>query len=346
MTPSVKSAAFGQLPGGATASLFTLANAHGLVARVTNYGTILTGLHVPDHAGKLGDVVLGFDNLAAYLTGHPYLGCTVGRVANRIAQGRFTLDGRTYQLATNNGPNALHGGVQGFDKALFQAEPQAGASVKFTHTSPDGDQAYPGTLRLTVVMTLTDADELVLDYTAISEAPTPVNFTNHSYFNLAGQGTIKQHVLEVAADFYTPKDANDVPTGEIHRVQGTPFDFTKPTAIGTRFAKLGGQPQGLDHNFVLRGGCPSPALAARVSERTTGRVLEMLTTEPGVQIYTANWFDGSITGKGGVVYPRHAGVALEAQHFPDSVNRPHFPDTILRPGQTYRQTTVYRFSVA
>jgi len=326
-------------------SLFTLTNAHGRVAKVTDYGTILTELHVPDHAGKLGDVVLGLDSLAAYLAGHPYLGCTVGRFANRIARGRFTLDGRTYQLATNNGPNALHGGVQGFDKALFHAEPQAGASVKFTLRSPDGDQGYPGTLHLTVVMSLTDADELVLDYTATADAATPINLTNHSYFNLTGQGTIKRHILEVAADFYTPKDANDVPTGEIASVKGTPLDFTRPTAIGSRFAKLGGEPPGLDHNFVLRGGCPSPALAARIHEPTTGRVLEMLTTEPGVQIYTANWFDGTLVGKGGVKYPRHAGVALEAQHFPDSVNRPYFPDPILRPGETYRQTTVYRFSV-
>jgi aldose 1-epimerase len=345
MTPAVKISAFGRLPDGRAASLFTLTNAAGSIARVTNYGTILTELHVPDRAGKLGDVVLGLDSLEDYLAGHPYLGCTVGRFANRIAKGRFTLAGRSYQLATNNGPNALHGGVQGFDKALFHAEPQAGAAVKFSHTSLDGDQGYPGTLQLAVVITLTDRDELVLDYTATCDAATPVNFTNHSYFNLAGTGTIKEHLLEVAADFYTPKDDTNIPTGEIIGVQGTPLDFTQPTPIGARFAQLGGEPQGYDHNFVLRGGCPSPALAARVHEPKSGRLLEMLTTEPGVQVYTANWFDGSLQGKGGVAYARHAGVALEAQHFPDSVNRPYFPDTILRPGATYRQTTIYRFAV-
>jgi aldose 1-epimerase len=346
MKPSVKTAPFGALADGRAVSLFTLTNAHGLVAKVINYGTILTELHAPDRAGHLGDVVLGCDTLSAYLAGHPYLGCSVGRFANRIARGRFTLDGRTYQLATNNGPNALHGGVCGFDHALFAAESLPGAAVQFTHVSPDGDQGYPGTLRLTLGMTLTEADELVLDYTATSDAATPLNLTNHSYFNLAGRGTIKQHRLEVAADCYTPKDANDVPTGEILTVRGTPLDFTRPVAIGKRFAELGGEPPGYDHNFVLRGGCPSPALAARLHEPKSGRMLEMLTTEPGVQVYTANWFDGSLTGKRGAKYPRHAGVALEAQHFPNSPNCQHFPDTILRPGRTYRQTTVYRFSVA
>ena len=345
MTPSVTVAPFGQLADGRTASLFTLTNRHGLTAKITNYGTIITEFHTLDRQGKLGDVVLGFENLAAYLKGHPYMGCTVGRFANRIARGRFTLDGRTYHLATNNGPNALHGGLIGFDKALFHAEPQAGASVKFTHSSPDGDQGYPGALELCVVISLTEADELVLDYTATASAATPVNLTNHTYFNLAGHGTIKGHVLELAADLYTPADATNVPTGEVRSVKGTPLDFTSPQLIGARFAELGGQPQGYDHNFVLRGGCPAPALAARVYEPITGRVLEAFTTEPGVQLYTANWFDGSLTGKGGFVYEPHTGFCLETQHFPDSVNQPHFPSTILRPGQTYRQTTVYRFSV-
>ena len=346
MTPSVTTAPFGQLPDGRAVSLFTLTNSQGVIAKVTNYGTIITELHVPDRKGKLGDVVLGLETLEAYLAGHPFLGCTVGRFANRIAKGRFTLDGRSYQLAVNNGPNALHGGVNGFDKALFQAEPQTGAAVKFTYVSPDGEEGYPGTLRLCVVIHLTDEDELLLDYAATTDAPTPVNFTNHSYFNLAGKASIKQHRLEIAADFYTPKNAHDVPTGEIASVAGTPLDFRKPAAVGSRFAALGGQPQGLDHNFVLRGGCPAPAIAARLSEGGTGRVLTMRTTEPGVQVYTANWFDGSLVGKGGVAYPQHGGIALEAQHFPDSVNCPHFPSTILRPGQTYRQTTGYRFSVA
>ena len=324
--------------------LYTLTNANGLVAKVTNYGTIITELHVPDRRGKPGDVVLGFDNLAQYLKGHPCFGCTIGRVANRIAKGRFTLDGKTYALATNNGPNHLHGGLRGFHKVLWQAEPQPGAAVKFTYTSPDGEEGYPGAVAVAVTMTLTDADELRLDYRATTDQPTPVNLTNHSYFNLATRGDALRHELMLAADRYTPSDSTLIPTGEIEPVKGTPMDFTRPAAIGSRFAQLHCVPVGYDHNFVLNGGGKSLVLAARVCEPESGRVMEVHTTEPGVQLYTANFLDGSLTGKGGIVYRQHAAFCLETQHFPDSVNQPKFPSIILRPDQVYRQTTVHKFS--
>lgn len=347
MKATVLKSLFGKLPSGKAVHLFTLRNAHGLVAKITNYGTIITELHVPDRRGRLSDVVLGFDNLAQYLKGHPYFGCTTGRVANRIAKGRFSLDGKSYKLAVNNGPNALHGGIKGFDKQLWKATPLHGAVVKFDYTSADGEEGFPGKLAVTVVMKLTDANELIIDYVATTTRATPLNLTNHTYFNLAGQGDIKRHKLMIAADFFTPPDATLIPTGEIRPVRGTPLDFTKPAAIGARFAKLGGNPQGYDHNFVLRGdgtNSGQPAFCARAVEPKSGRVLDVLTTEPGVQLYTGNWLDGSLTGKGGVVYDRHAGFCLEAQHFPNSINTPHFPGTILRPGQTYRQVTVHRFS--
>lgn len=357
MKATVTSSLFGRLPDGRPVRLFTLANRHGVVARITNYGTIITELHVPDRAGRLADVVLGFDNLAQYLKGHPHFGCTTGRVANRIARGVFVLDGRTYKLAANQPPNHLHGGRKGFDKVLWRARPLPGAAVRFDYTSPDGEEGYPGELRVTVIMTLTDANELVLDYTARTNRPTPINLTNHSYFNLAGRGDIKRHRLMIAADFYTPTDATLIPTGAIFPVKDTPLDFSRLTAIGARFDMLGTQPPGYDHNFVLRGdpegfqhgavcrGTPErPAFCARLVEPRSGRVMEVFTTEPGMQLYTANWLDGSLVGKGGVRYERHAGVCLETQHFPNSVNIPHFPSTILRPGQTYRQTTIYRFS--
>ncbi len=347
MKATVARSAFGMLPPNRTVDLFTLTNANGLVARITNYGTILTELHVPDRKGRLCDVVLGFDNLGQYFKGHPYFGCTVGRVANRIAGGKFRLGGKTYTLAVNNGPNALHGGIKGFDKVLWKATPLRGAAVRFDYTSADGEEGYPGKLRVTVTMKLTDANELLIDYTATTTKPTPLNLTNHSYFNLAGQGDIKDHKLLIAADFFTPKSPANVPTGEVRPVRGTPLDFTRPMAIGARFAKLGGKPQGYDHNFVLRGDATNagqPGFCARVVEPRSGRVMEVFTTEPGVQLYTANWLDGSLVGKRGVVYGRHCGLCLETQHFPNSINIPHFPSTVLRPGETYGQTTVYRFS--
>ena len=346
MKASLQRSKFGSLPDGTPVTLFTLINANGLVARITDYGTIITELHVPDRSGKLEDIVLGFDNLSQYLKGHPYFGSTVGRVANRIANGQFTLDGKTYCLAVNNGPNHLHGGLRGFDKVVWKAEPQSGAAVKFSYTSPDGEEGYPGRVQVTVLISLTDTNELSIDYTAVTDKPTPINLTNHSYFNLAGGGDVLNHQLTIAADNFTPKDQNSIPTGEIKAVRGTPFDFTQPHAIGSRFSALQEKPVGYDHNFVLNSGGKDLALAAKVFEPKTGRVMEVWTTEPGVQLYTSNFLDGSLTGKHGVVYSQHSGLCLETQHFPDSVNHQNFPSTILRPGQTYRQTTSHKFMSA
>jgi aldose 1-epimerase len=340
---------FGKTPDGTQVELYTLTNDHGMQAKVMTYGAILTEVYTPDKSGKLDDVVLGFDNLKDYLKGHPFFGATVGRVANRIAKGKFTLDGKEYKLATNNGPNHLHGGNQGFDKHVWKAaaiSDPAGPAVRFTYRSPDGEEGYPGNVDVAVTYTLTNNNELKIDYTATTDKPTPVNLSNHSYFNLGGitKDDILGHELMLAADKYTPVNDTLIPTGEIKAVQGTPLDFTKPTAIGARIAQLKGNPGGYDHNFVLRGGEKQPALAARVYEPKTGRVMEMYTTEPGVQFYTGNFLDGSQKGKGGVVYQKHHGFCLEAQHFPDSVNHANFPSMILRPGQTYRQTTVYKFA--
>jgi aldose 1-epimerase len=329
--------------------LYTLTNSSGAVAKVMTYGAILAELDVPDRDGKLGDVVLGFDNLKDYLAGHPYFGATVGRVANRIAKGKFTLDGKEYKLAVNNGPNSLHGGVKGFDKVVWKAEPETlpdGAALKLTYQSKDGEEGYPGNLDVTVVYTLTNANALRIDYTAKGDKATPVNLTNHTYFNLAGtkSGDILGHELTLFADRYTPTDETLIPTGEIKPVKDTPLDFTKPTRIGERIDQLKGEPVGYDHNYVLNSEGKELALAARVHEAKTGRTMEMYTTEPGVQFYTGNFLDGKQTGRGGVVYKKHAGFCLEAQHFPDSVNHANFPSMILQPGKTYRQTTIYKFT--
>jgi aldose 1-epimerase len=344
MSSSTIKSNFGQMPDGTAVDLYTLTNTNGLVVKVTNLGTIITELHVPDRKGALGDVVLGFDNLAQYVKGHPCFGCTVGRVANRIAKGRFTLDGKTYSLVINNGPNHLHGGNKGFDKKVWKGEAQAGAAVKFSYTSADGEEGYPGTVAASVTMSLTDANELRLDYRATTDSATPVNLTNHSYFNLAGHGDVLRHELMIAADNYTPFDSTQIPTGEIKPVKGTPLDFTKPMAVGSRLSQLHTVPPGYDHNFVLNGGGKHLALAARVYEPESGRVMEVMTTETGVQLYTANGMDGSLVGKYGVAYPRHGGLCLETEHFPDSVNQPGFPSIILRPDQIYRQSTVFKFS--
>jgi aldose 1-epimerase len=344
MAAQARKSSFGELPDRTAVDLYTLTNANGLLAKVTNYGTIITELHVPDRQGSLGDVVLGFDKFAPYLKEHPFFGATVGRVANRIAKGRFTLDGKTYTLAVNNGPNHLHGGLKGFDKMLWKAEPMAGAAVRFSYTSPDGEEGYPGTLEVTVTMTVTDANELRLDYAATSDKPTPVNLTNHSFFNLASAGSALGHELMIAADHYTPTNSALIPTGEIKPVKGTPLDFTAPQVIGARFAQLHNEPVGYDANYVLNSGGKSLALAARVHEPVSGRVMEVYTTQPGVQLYTANYLDGSLTGKRGIVYQQHDALCLETQHFPDSVNQPNFPSVMLRPGETYRQTTVFKFS--
>jgi aldose 1-epimerase len=349
MKASVVKSDFGKTADGKPVELYVLTNAHGLKAKIITYGGIVTELHTPDRDGKLADVVLGFDNLKAYLAGHPYFGALVGRVANRIAKGKFTLDGKVYQLAVNNGPNALHGGLKAFDKKVWKAEPIEGADgpgVRLSYLSADGEEGYPGNLSVTVTYTLTNQNELRIDYKATTDKDTPINLSNHSYFNLAGPtgGDILGHELMLAADQYTPVDATLIPTGEIKPVKGTPLDFTTPTPIGARIDQLKGDPSGYDHNFVLRSGGKSLALGARVHEPKTGRVMEMYTTEPGVQFYTGNFLDGKLTGKQGVAYKKHAGFCLEAQHFPDSVNHPNFPSVILKPGSTYTQTTVYKFS--
>jgi aldose 1-epimerase len=345
----VQKQAFGKTPDGTEVDLYVLTNGKGLTAKVITYGGIVTELLAPDRDGKMDNVVLGFDNLKDYLAGHPFFGALAGRVANRIAKARFTLDGKEYKLFANNGPNALHGGKKGFDKVVWKGEPVRAAhavGVKLSHLSPDGEEGYPGNLSATVTYWLTDANELRIDYEAMTYKATPVNLTHHGYFNLANpkSGTILNHEMMIAADQYTPVDDTLIPTGEIKPVKGTPLDFTTPTAIGARIDHLKGNPGGYDHNYVLRGGGKSLALAARVYEPKTGRVMEVFTTEPGIQFYTGNFLDGSQKGHGGVVYRKHHGFCLEAQHFPDSVHHANFPSIILRPGQTYRQTTVYKFS--
>lgn len=344
----VQRSSFGKMPDGTPVELYTLTNAKGMVAKVITYGAIMTELHAPDRDGKMADILLGFDNLQQYLDGHPYFGATIGRVANRIAKGKFTLDGKTYTVATNNYPNHLHGGLKGFDKVVWKGEPlptRGGAAVKFTYVSRDGEEGYPGTLSVMVVYTLTDNNELRLEYRATTDKATPVNLTNHSYWNLAGEGDILGHELMLAADRYTPVDDTLIPTGELKAVAGGVMDFTKPMLIGSRIGELTNKPSGYDHNYVLNGGGKGTTLAARVYEPKSGRLMEILTTEPGIQFYTGNFLDGTLKGKRGVVYQKHYAFCLETDHFPDSLNHPAFPSVVLRPGQTYRQTTIHKFSV-
>ncbi|MBI1918172.1 MAG: galactose mutarotase [Planctomycetes bacterium] len=348
--PTVEKKDFGKTAEGTPVDLYVLTNGKGMTVKITNYGGIVTELYAPDRNGKFADVVLGFDNLDGYLKGHPYFGCIVGRVANRIAKGRFTLEGKEYKLATNNGSSSLHGGVKGFDKFVWTAESfkgQQSAGVQFRYVSKDGEEGYPGTLTTTVTYTLTNDNSLQIDYEATTDKATPVNLSNHSYFNLAGHGagTVLDHDMMIAADKYTPVDDTLIPTGKIEPVQGTPLDFTTSTRIGKRIDQLKGDPVGYDHNYVLRQGeGKGPWLAARVTEPKSGRIMEVLTTEPGIQFYSGNFLDGKVKGKGGAVYRQHAGLCLEAQHFPDAVHHKNFPSIILEPGKTYTQTTIYRFS--
>jgi aldose 1-epimerase len=348
----VTRAPFGKLPDGTAVEAFTLRNAHGVEVRAITYGAIITSLRVPDRAGRFDDVVLGHDTLAGYVEKPAYFGAVVGRYGNRIAKGRFTLDGKTYTLATNNGPNHLHGGVRGFDKVVWKAEPAAsGAGVTFTYTSPDGEEGYPGTLTARVTYTLSDRDELGLEYSATTDKPTVVNLTQHSYFNLAGAssgGDILGHELTIDADRFTPVDPTLIPTGELAPVAGTPFDFRKATAIGARIGQDDEQLHrggGYDHNFVLDRPEAGLRRAVRLADPKSGRTMEIQTTEPGVQFYSGNFLDGTITGKGGTVYKYRSGLCLETQHFPDSPNHPAFPSTVLRPGKEYRSKTVLVFGV-
>ena len=336
---------FGKMPDGTPVERFTLTNGT-ITAKVMTYGAILTDLVTPDRDGKPADVVLGFDMLDGYLKGHPFFGASVGRYANRIAGGKFSLDGKEYKLFVNNGPNSLHGGEKGFDKYVWKVEKSSDTSLTLSHTSPDGDEGYPGKLDVAVTFTVTKDDALRIDYAATTDKATVLNLTNHSYFNLGGpgSGTIDDEVLEIEADAYTPVDDTLIPTGKIAPVRGTPLDFTKPTPIGARYADLAAEPKGYDHNFVLRGHGELTALAARVYDPKSGRVMELFTTQPGVQLYTGNFLDGSLTGKGGTVYAPHTAFCLETQHYPDSPNQPDFPSTVLKPGETFRSTTIYKFS--
>jgi aldose 1-epimerase len=347
--PSVSKRAYGKTADGQAIDEFTL-RAGPFTARLITYGAGVSELVVPDRLGKPTDVVLGFDDMAGWQSsGNPYFGCIVGRVANRIAKGKFTLGGHEYALAVNNGPNALHGGAKGFDKVVWQAEEVKGPapSVRFTYLSRDGEEGYPGNLAARVRYSLTEAGALTIEYEATTDKPTPVNLTNHAYFNLNGAKsgtTILNHVLTIAARKYTPTDATLIPTGEIAALSGTPLDFTKPTEIGARINQIRATPVGYDHNYVLDSGGGQLAFAARASSPTTGITMETQTSEPGLQLYTGNFLDGTVKGKGGTTYPQHGAFCLEAQHFPDSVNHPDFPSVILQPGKTYRQTTAYRFS--
>jgi aldose 1-epimerase len=345
----VSHSAFGHTADGKAVELYVLTNRSGVEVRAMTYGAIITSIRVPDRNGQLGDIVLGFDTLEGYLKDSPYFGALVGRYGNRIARGQFVLDGTTYKLAINNPPNHLHGGVKGFDKQLWSARPldgPEGVGVAFKRLSPDGEEGYPGNLNATVTYTLTDKNELVVNYEATTDKPTPVNLTQHTYFNLAGTGDILAHELMLNADRYTPVDATLIPTGELAPVDGTPFDFRKSTAIGSRITQTNPQLKngnGYDHNWVLNRTGTGLQTAARVLEASTGRTLEVATTEPGVQFYTGNFLDGSLKGKSETAYQRRTGFCLETQHFPDSPNHPAFPTTILKPGQTYSSRTVFTF---
>jgi len=352
--PTMRKTAFGETADGQPVDLYVLTNKHGLEADITNYGGIVVSLKVPDRKGKLADIALGYDTLEGYEQDKAYLGAIIGRYGNRIAHGAFTLEGVTYHLPLNNGDNSLHGGIKGFNKKVWRAKdvstPQTPA-LHLNYLSKDGEEGYPGKVSVEVVYTLTDGDELRIDYTATTDKETIINLTNHSYFNLAGAGNgdILNHQVMIAADRFTPVGANLIPTGEIRSVQGTPFDFRKATAISARINENDQQLQfghGYDHNWVInngRGTSPSPA--AEVYEPQSGRVLEAWTTEPGVQFYSGNFLDGTIRGKGNKVYNRRYGFCLETQHFPDSPNHPQFPSTVLKPGATYHSTTIYRFAV-
>jgi aldose 1-epimerase len=340
---------FGTTKDGVEVKIYTLTNTKGMVAKVTDYGATLTELRVPDRNGKFADIVLGFDDLDQYLNAPYFFGATLGRVANRIANGRFTLEGREYLLATNRPPNHLHGGVRGFDKRIWKSRPltvgKRESTVEFTYVSSEGEEGYPGKLQVTVVYTLTDHNELRVDYSANTDKATPVNLTNHSFFNLAGSGTILDHILTLNADRFTPVNATLIPTGEIAPVKGTGLDFTRPRRIGERIEEYRSFANGYDHCYVLNGSGGKLALCARVEEPDSGRVMEIRTTEPGVQFFTGNRLDGKFTGVGGVVYNRHAGFCLEPQHFPDSVHHPEFPSTILRPGEKFKSATIYKFTI-
>jgi aldose 1-epimerase len=346
---------YGKTPDGAVVDAYTLSNSHGMAAQIITYGGIVTSLQVPDRAGNMANVVLGYPQIDGYVTDTSYFGATIGRYSNRIAKGRFTLNDIAYSLPTNDGPNSLHGGSKGFNKRIWQAKEarvSEGPGLTLSYTSPDGEEGYPGTLSVEVTYRVTEQNELRIDYSAKTDKTTVVNLTHHSYFNLSGEGTgdILGHQLEIMADRYTPVDATLIPTGELAPVVGTPFDFTKSKTIGANIRE--GHPQivigrGYDHNFVLRGSTnDGPMLAARVQEPKTGRVMEVYTTEPGIQFYSGNFLNGTVVGTNGHIYRQGDGFCLETQHFPDSPNKSAFPSTVLQPVAEYKTATVYRFSVS
>jgi aldose 1-epimerase len=348
----LKKLAFGQTADGKRVDLYTLTNAGGMEVKITSYGATVVSLVVPDRNSKPADVVLGYDSLEDYIAGGYYFGCIAGRYANRIAGGKFTLDGTEYRLAANDGGNHLHGGLRGFDKMVWQArefEDNVDMGLRFSYLSPEGEEGYPGNLACTVIYTLNAANELKIDYRAATDTPTIVNLTQHAYFNLAGAGSgnILSHELMINADRFTPVDSRLIPTGELKSVQGTPFDFTRSTAIGARIDSDDEQlilGKGYDHNWVLNKDVDGPSLAARALERDSGRTLEVYTTQPGLQFYSGNFLANRIAAKAGQIYHHRGGFCLETQHFPDSPNRPNFPSTVLEPGAKYEHTTIYKFT--
>ena len=348
----IKKTVFGTLPDGRVADQYTLKNANGMEVKISNYGGVITHWTAPDKDGKFEDIVLGFDSLAGYLTPPPYFGAIIGRYGNRIAKGKFTLDGKNYQLAKNNGENHLHGGLVGYDKVLWNAEPMEGeeSALKLTYLSKDGEEGYPGNLNITVVYTLLKDNSLKMDYSATTDKATVINLTNHSYFNLSGsKKDILDEEVTLNADRYLPVDKGLIPTGELRSVTGTVFDFTKPTLIGKGInevkdeqIKLGG---GYDHAWILNKKGNELSLAATVLEKTSGRKMEVLTTEPAIQFYTGNFLDGKLTGKGDVKYVKRFALCLESEHYPDSPNQSAFPTVVLKPNEKYSTTTIYKFSV-
>ncbi|MGG7661269.1 aldose epimerase family protein [Dyadobacter sp. BHUBP1] len=351
MISTISKEAFGQLPDGQQADLYTLTNANGMTVNITNYGGIITKLTAPDKNGQWADVVLGFDSLAPYLSGHPFFGALVGRYGNRIAKGKFKLNGQEYSLAINNGPNALHGGTKGFDKVIWKAteiKQDSVVGLQLEYTSKDMEEGYPGNLTVKVVYTLDNENALTIDYTATTDKPTVVNLTNHSYFNLTGlKRDILDHEVTIASDSIVPVDTTLIPTGKLRAVEGTPFDFRKATKVGAGIDKIedeqikaGG---GYDHCWVLKRSGGGLEKFATVKDPESGRVMEVYTTEPGVQFYTGNFLDGKLTGKG-ATYSKRFGLCLETEHYPDSPNQPQFPTTTLNPGETYKTTTKYKFS--
>lgn len=342
----VEKSFFGMMPDGDSVMLYTLINEQDIKITITNYGGIITGIYTPDKNGKSTNITLGFDNLDQYLAGHPHFGALIGRYGNRIGGARFTLDGQDYTLAANNGKNSLHGGIEGFGKKLWTPEVincDERAALRLSLTSPDGEEGYPGTLEVTVTYELL-MDQLFITYEAVTDKATVLNLTNHAYFNLAGQGSILDHVAYINASRYTPVNEELIPTGELANVEGTPFDFRTPQVIGARFNELNAVPVGYDHNFVLDGAEGERKLAAKVHDPVSGRYVEVHTTEPGVQFYTGNFLDGSLVS-GNRTYAQHSGFCLETQHFPDSPNQPDFPSTVLRPGEQFASQTILKFGV-